>query len=251
MASDEAMSGEVLTGTSGKVFTALASRSPATRSLPNVASPVAVSDRAAKALSSKTFHVDRLLSGDVLTAAREAAASLAHEHGQAAAVGDDDESKVDTSVWSSDALNLLNRELRAPGLAPLYRVIDELRVELARATGRTLTEDVELNLLCYHPGGHYVRHFDDVPSDAVDGGRRLRRSISILIYLTPQNWKEVDGGYLRIYPPAARPYADVPPTGGSCIIFDSALVPHEAMPTRRERLVVAGWLHERAAQSHS
>ena len=38
---------------------------------------------------------------------------------------------------------------------------------------------------------------------------------------------------------------DVPPTGGSCVLFDSALVPHEAMSTRRERLVVAGWLHEK------
>ena len=110
MASDEAMSGEVLTATSGEVLTALASRSPATRSLPNVASPVAMSDRAAKALSSNTFHVDRLLSGDVLNAAREAAASLAHEHGQAAAVGDDDESKVDTSVCDGGDSLMVSRD---------------------------------------------------------------------------------------------------------------------------------------------
>ena len=219
----------------------IADAAPPLDSVKTISSPAKVADRAAAALRSGTFHVEqKFITGCAFNAAREAAMALAHSHGRAAGVG---EGEVDTSVWKSDALNLLQPNLELPvALAPLLRAIEELRIELARATGRALVGDVELNLLCYHKGGHYVRHFDHV-ADA-DDAALVRRSISMLIYLTPSGWKEIDGGCLRIYPPAARPYADVPPTGGSCVLFDSALVPHEAMPTSRERLVIAGWLHE-------
>ena len=219
----------------------LAAAAPPLETLQHVASPSKVADRAAAALRAGTFYVEpKFLTSSAFTAVRNAAVALAHSHGRAAGVG---EGEVDTAVNKSDAVDLLSSTLELPiVLAPLLRAVDELRIELARATGRALVGEVELNLLCYHKGGHYVRHFDHV-GDANDGG--LRRSISMLIYLTPHGWKEIDGGCLRIYPPAARPYADVPPVGGSCLLFDSALVPHEALQTSRERLVVAGWLHER------
>ena len=38
---------------------------------------------------------------------------------------------------------------------------------------------------------------------------------------------------------------DVPPTGGSLVLFDSVAVPHEVLPTTKgERLAIAGWFHE-------
>ena len=127
-----------------------------------------------------------------------------------------DSGNIDRSVWNSDALNLLDPSITMPAdFQPLLAAVNELRRELAHATGRSLVDDIELSLLRYQPGGQYVRHFDD--TSHVGGSRQaLRRSLSLLIYLTPSPWRELDGGCLRIYPPAARPYADVPPTGSTC-----------------------------------
>ena len=74
--------------------------------------------------------------------------------------------------------------------------------------------------------------------------RPVRRSISLLLYLTPPDWRtEVDGGALRVHRQNAAPL-DVEPHAGTLVLFDSASVPHEVLPTRRERTVVVGWLME-------
>ena len=74
----------------------------------------------------------------------------------------------------------------------------------------------------------------------------------------------VDGGQLRVYSgtpltetdeaAAAAAAAtdmetdmetfDVPPNAGTLVLFSSAAIWHEVLPTRRERLVVVGWLCE-------
>ena len=74
----------------------------------------------------------------------------------------------------------------------------------------------------------------------------MRRSLSLLLYLTPDDWDPVaDGGHLRIHHPRGGGI-DVPPMPGSLVIFDSASAVHEVLVTRRERTVIAGWLHEEA-----
>ena len=60
-----------------------------------------------------------------------------------------------------------------------------LSISLAQATGRPLLESAELQLLCYPPGGHYMRHVDVGSSTA---HLPVKRSISILIFLTQHDW---------------------------------------------------------------
>ena len=161
----------------------LAAASPPLSSLRHVVPPLAVAERAAAALHARTYHLEaRFLSGGVLEAARDAAAELMAVHGQPAGVGAS--GGVDARIWRSEALDLLaaGRALPAP-LAPLVRAVSELRAALARTSGRKLCDDIELSLLRYPPGGHYLRHTDDDASDLAPSGT-ARRSISLLIYLS-------------------------------------------------------------------
>ena len=51
-----------------------------------------------------------------------------------------------------------------------------------------------------------------------------------------------DGGQLRAY--TADGPRDIESLPGTLVLFDSATVPHEVLPTRRERHVCVGWLLE-------
>ena len=120
-----------------------------------------------------------------------------------------------------------------------------------------------------------------------NGRMDVRRALSLLVYLTPDDWNAAtDGGCLRVFAPQPRSAAsqqaaapgtsvDVQPTAGSLVIFDSSSVPQcaryehlasalrsltthsarisqqrnayaksEVLTTQRERLLIAGWLHE-------
>ena len=131
------------------------------------------------------------------------------------------------------------------GLRSLVDLIERLRLELAEATGRPLLESAELQLLSYKEGGSYRRHRDDAAGIQVGcAGRRVRRSVSMLIYLTPDDWRPEDGGALRAYVDGGATAVDILPRGGCLVLFDSATVPHEVLVTRRARTVLAGWYQE-------
>ena len=119
----------------------------------------------------------------------------------------------------------------------------------------------ELQLLRYPVGGHYRRHLDVANRET----RAVRRELSFLLYLTPEDWDAArDGGTLQIYPPgsgagdtasrsgqpdgkaptlhgASDCLLEVEPSAGTLVIFESVSVPHAVMPTRRERLALVGW----------
>jgi len=137
-----------------------------------------------------------------------------------------------------------------PPLRTVVAAVEELRIALTTACGRALLPSAELTLLSYRAGGSYRRHCDDRPGISLGGASSVgvvRRSLSLLIYLTPDDWRPgVDGGELRVFHPrGSAPPLDVPPLPGTLVVFDSATVPHEVLVTRRERLVLAGWLQER------
>jgi hypothetical protein len=144
---------------------------------------------------------------------------------------------------------------------------------------RSLPPDqVELSYLWYDgtAQAYYGRHIDtpqvDVTStttsktssgEVQDHRRRRIRCISFLLYLggvTDEPWYvEEHGGQLRILldqvdriPLGARDdskeenvttehYMDIVPELGTLVLFDSATVPHEVLPTKRDRLAVVGW----------
>lgn len=138
----------------------------------------------------------------------------------------------------------------------LLDVVADLREVLQEELGVRLLESMELQYLRY-PGcsggggggkksGFYQRHFDHTGDD----DKPYRRKVSLLLYLNDEGWDaKTDGGNLRAYirpkgkggdiPPAN--VEDVVPEGGKLVLFDSTLVEHEVLPTRRERWAVVGW----------
>jgi len=139
----------------------------------------------------------------------------------------------------------------------LYRTIERLRSTLDSAPlGLPPLQrfDTELAYLSYPTGGFYKKHVD-VPltpagrphwshvgrTDADGGGSglRRRRSISLLLYLNT-GWGAADGGELRIFD-REEGYLDVPPEGGTLVLFKSDEIEHEVLPTRRPRQCVVGW----------
>jgi len=88
----------------------------------------------------------------------------------------------------------------------------------------------------YPPGSFYKRHLDCF-------AEQPRRQITCILYLN-KDWKETDGGNLRLYHDANDPdaYIDYYPEGGSLIIFLSEQYEHEVLPTERERMSLTGWL---------
>ena len=97
---------------------------------------------------------------------------------------------------------------------------------------------------------------------ALGGGALPTLVVSMIIFLgSPPDdehgdrpWDvEIDGRELRIYHSnmntkreqsaidGSDNYFDVPPTPGTILLFDSAVVPHEVMETHRKRRSVVGW----------
>mmetsp|Transcript_31160 Transcript_31160/g.81467 ORF Transcript_31160/g.81467 Transcript_31160/m.81467 type:complete len:246 (+) Transcript_31160:36-773(+) len=228
--------------------------------------------RAAAALHAGAVLIEpSFLCNAELDAARGAAATLNARFASHAAVAGIH--SVDSSIRDCETLDLLENQVwaRLPsGLGRIVAKLDDLRGELALSTGRPLLESTELQLLTYtRQGGHYVRHVDEGPTNM--GERSVRRSISLLLYLTPDDWRQTpDGGMLRIHPTSMsnrvrahcrRPgefegtmcidetisdaAIDVLPAAGTLVLFDSSTIPHEVLPTARERSVVVGWLLEK------
>ena len=136
-----------------------------------------------------------------------------------------------------------------PRPLPFARVLeqlDELRAELADCTGRPLLSGGVLHLMRYPVGTKFARHVDEDASLF----EPLRNSISLLVYLTPDDWAAEDGGALRIYErgvavDGGEPGREVEvlPVGGTLVVYDSELE-HEVLPTRRERHLLSGRFRE-------
>jgi len=54
------------------------------------------------------------------------------------------------------------------------------------------------------------------------------------------DWKEEDGGELRMYLVEGK-QVDVQPKGGRLLIFLSGMVDHEVLPSHNHRVALTGW----------
>lgn len=93
-------------------------------------------------------------------------------------------------------------------------------------------KDYEIHMTVYPPGSYYKRHVDQFHQDD-------HRKLSVICYLNPQ-WKEVEGGQLRLHLPDGK--RDISPEAGKLVCFRSDLIEHEVLPASRERLSLTGWL---------
>ncbi|MDQ3394242.1 MAG: 2OG-Fe(II) oxygenase [Bacteroidota bacterium] len=88
----------------------------------------------------------------------------------------------------------------------------------------------------YPPNSFYKKHIDQFKETR-------HRVISCLLYLN-FDWNEEFGGQLRIYTPEDDPdkFIDIIPHAGTFVCFRSDDIPHEVLPTYKERFSVTGWL---------
>lgn len=118
--------------------------------------------------------------------------------------------------------------------------------ELLRASPALDSSLSELLYAYYPKGGFYRRHVD-----AVSNSASVLRVYSLLLYLN-SNWKEIDGGQLRIHLDSGGDYLpegeterfiDINPKGGTLVLFKSDQVPHEVLDTEAERGAIVGWFN--------
>ncbi|MBI1770021.1 MAG: 2OG-Fe(II) oxygenase [Bacteroidetes bacterium] len=96
-------------------------------------------------------------------------------------------------------------------------------------------KDVEVHKTIYPPQSYYKRHLDQFKKDD-------HRKLSVICYLN-EEWKESDGGQLRVYFPDGS--KDFFPIAGRLVCFRSDLLEHEVLPTERPRMSLTGWMLDR------
>lgn len=98
----------------------------------------------------------------------------------------------------------------------------------------------EAHFAMYPPGSFYLRHLDQFQSVSY-------RKVTVILYLNEQ-WEASDEGTLRMYFTAengVETYRDVLPVGGRLVTFLSGEIPHEVLPTKKERISITGWFKDR------
>ncbi len=99
---------------------------------------------------------------------------------------------------------------------------------------------VEFECFCavYPQGSFYQRHIDQFRGVE-------QRTITAITYLN-ENWRESDGGQLRIFlNEETQETLEVLPEAGTFVTFLSADFWHEVLPAERDRLSITGWFKTR------
>ncbi|HYJ20383.1 MAG TPA: 2OG-Fe(II) oxygenase, partial [Burkholderiales bacterium] len=115
---------------------------------------------------------------------------------------------------------------------------EQMRLKLNRDLQVGLFE-FECHFARYKPGAFYRKHLDQFSRDS-------RRRLSSILYLN-QDWRDADGGELRLYlerKPVSG-HVDIRPDGGTLVLFLSEKFPHEVLPAKRERHSLTGWFKAR------
>lgn len=116
--------------------------------------------------------------------------------------------------------------------------LEELRLACNRSLLLGLF-DFEGHLAMYPPGSYYRKHLDQFQGVGL-------RTVTCILYLN-RDWREGDGGQLRIYTDPEDPakYDDILPLGGRLVTFLSARFLHEVLPASRQRWSITGWFKRR------
>jgi len=152
-----------------------------------------------------------------------------------AAVGKGDQKQVRAEIRSDEVL-----WMDATSLSPLQAIFWEKVAEVQQVLNRRCflgLKSFEGHFARYPIGSFYKRHLDQF--HAVP-----HRIVTIILYLN-ESWTEADGGQLRMYFPqedGSERVEDVLPLGGRLVVFLSEEIPHEVLPTQKERISITGWL---------
>ena len=101
--------------------------------------------------------------------------------------------------------------------------------------------DLEAHLAVYPPGSFYQAHLDRFRDSDL-------RTLTVVLYLNPPDWRDEDGGHLRFWPVDREGDSLLlQPAGGTLVTFLSDRFWHAVEPAGRTRLSVTGWFRRRPA----
>jgi len=152
-----------------------------------------------------------------------------------AAIGKGDQRQVRTEIRSDEVL-----WMDSTALSPLQAIFWEKVAEVQQVLNRRCflgLKSFEGHFARYPIGSFYKRHLDQF--HAVP-----HRIVTVILYLN-DSWMEADGGQLRMYFPqedGSERVEDVLPLGGRLVVFLSEEIPHEVLPTQKDRISITGWL---------
>ena len=152
-----------------------------------------------------------------------------------AAVGKGDQKQVRAEIRSDEVL-----WMDPTALSPLQTIFWKKVAEVQQVLNRRCflgLKSFEGHFARYPIGSFYKRHLDQF--HAVP-----HRIVTVILYLN-DSWTDADGGQLRMYFPkedGSERVEDVLPIGGRLVVFLSEEIPHEVLPTHKERISITGWL---------
>ena len=117
---------------------------------------------------------------------------------------------------------------------PVIEALNELKQALNRSFYLGI-DYFECHYVHYPVGTHYLKHVDRHKAGST-------RVVSFVLYLN-ENWKEEDGGALRIYQRDGSTY-DILPQLGRLAVFLSEME-HEVRTTHRSRNSITGWMRQK------
>lgn len=130
-----------------------------------------------------------------------------------------------------DYILWLDKNTAPPAALVYLNRLNELVQHLNRSLFLSM-KDYEVHMTVYPAGTYYKRHLDQFKKDD-------HRKLSVICYLN-KNWKEEEGGQLRIY--TDNESLDVLPVAGRLVCFRSDVLEHEVLPATRQRLSLTGWV---------
>jgi SM-20-related protein len=146
-----------------------------------------------------------------------------------ASIGRKQEKQINEGI-RGDYIEWIDRSAAPQPLQPYLTKLSELVAFVNQALFLSL-KDFEVHMTIYPAGTFYKKHLDQFKKDD-------HRKLSVICYLN-KNWKEEEGGQLRIY--LEKPH-DVLPVAGRLVCFRSDLLEHEVLPATRSRLSLTGWI---------
>jgi SM-20-related protein len=152
-----------------------------------------------------------------------------------AAVGKGGQKQVRTEIRSDEVFWMDPHDL-TPLQEAYWKKVEEIQQVLNQRCFLGL-RSFEGHFAKYPIGSFYKRHLDQF--HAVP-----HRVVTVILYLNDA-WMPEDEGALRMYFPqedGSELTEDILPLGGRLVVFLSGEIPHEVLPTKKERISITGWL---------
>lgn len=154
-----------------------------------------------------------------------------------AAVGKGEKKQIRTEIRNDQVL-WLNPDELSRYESIYWGEVEKVRLAINQRCYMGL-KSFEGHFARYPKGSFYVRHMDQFQ-------QVIYRQVTVIIYLN-DSWSEEDAGMLRMYLPQAdgsEEILDILPKGGRLVVFLSGEIPHEVLPTNKERISITGWLKD-------